>query len=314
VGPGGAECAAQADLGAALDDRDDHHVGDADATDEQRDRAETQEQGGERTARGFLSRERIRRSRDLHLLRCGGVDGCAEHAAYGIDGVVLGTHVDRLRGDGLAEDVGLGRSDTDDGGAVQPLGGGDVIEDADHCEPLVADVHAQAVGDVDHPQLLGSGDAEHDGRIRARGGVEPGAIDELRVQRVEQTLVGGEHRDAARDALADGVGAADGRVDGGQGTDRGDGADAADHADGGGGQLARAAPEAGAGLHLQQVRTQCPDLRVEVLLRRRGQSQHPDHGSDADGDSERRQAGAQPAGAQAQRAHAQHVADAQLGA
>ena len=46
--PGRAEGAAQADLGAALEDGDHHDVGDADAADQQRDRAEAEEQGGGR--------------------------------------------------------------------------------------------------------------------------------------------------------------------------------------------------------------------------------------------------------------------------
>ncbi len=44
VAPGGAERAAQADLAAALEDRDDHDVGDADAADEQGHRAEPEEE------------------------------------------------------------------------------------------------------------------------------------------------------------------------------------------------------------------------------------------------------------------------------
>ncbi len=51
VGLGRAECSAQADLGASFDDGDDHHVGDADAADEQRDPAESEEQRRERGAR-----------------------------------------------------------------------------------------------------------------------------------------------------------------------------------------------------------------------------------------------------------------------
>ncbi len=48
---GGAQRAAQADLGAAFEDRDDHDVGDAYRTDKQRDGTETQEQAVERALR-----------------------------------------------------------------------------------------------------------------------------------------------------------------------------------------------------------------------------------------------------------------------
>ena len=42
---GGAQRPAQPDLGAALEDRDDHDVGDPDRADQQRDRAQAEEQG-----------------------------------------------------------------------------------------------------------------------------------------------------------------------------------------------------------------------------------------------------------------------------
>jgi hypothetical protein len=45
---GGAQSTAQADLGAAFEDGDDHDVGDADRADQQGDRAEAEEQGVER--------------------------------------------------------------------------------------------------------------------------------------------------------------------------------------------------------------------------------------------------------------------------
>src|SRR5258708_33141615 len=45
---GGAERPAQPDLGATLEDGDDHDVGDPDRADQQRDRAEAEEQGVER--------------------------------------------------------------------------------------------------------------------------------------------------------------------------------------------------------------------------------------------------------------------------
>ena len=44
VAAGGAEGAAQADLGAAFEDRDDHDVGDADTADEQGDGSQAEEQ------------------------------------------------------------------------------------------------------------------------------------------------------------------------------------------------------------------------------------------------------------------------------
>ena len=48
MAPGGAEGAAQPDLGAAFEDGDDHDVGHPDRADEQRDRTQAQEQDAER--------------------------------------------------------------------------------------------------------------------------------------------------------------------------------------------------------------------------------------------------------------------------
>ena len=59
VAAGRAERAAQADLRPALQHRDDHRVGDADAADQQRDRAEAEEQPGQRV----VGRRRARRAR-----------------------------------------------------------------------------------------------------------------------------------------------------------------------------------------------------------------------------------------------------------
>ena len=61
VAAGGAERAAQADLGAAFEDGDDHDVGDADAADEQGDRAEAEEQAVVGAFGGDLGFEDVRR-------------------------------------------------------------------------------------------------------------------------------------------------------------------------------------------------------------------------------------------------------------
>ena len=52
VAPGRAEGPPHADLAAPLEHRDHHHVGDADAADEQRHRAEAEQQRGERLVGG----------------------------------------------------------------------------------------------------------------------------------------------------------------------------------------------------------------------------------------------------------------------
>ena len=59
VALGGAERAAQPDLGAALEHGDEHDVGDADGADEQGDGAEAEEQAVERALGGGAGDERV---------------------------------------------------------------------------------------------------------------------------------------------------------------------------------------------------------------------------------------------------------------
>ena len=67
LAPGGAKGAAQPDLLTALKHGDDHDVGDADRADQQRDRAEAEEQGVERSLDVGLGGERGRRLGDGDL-------------------------------------------------------------------------------------------------------------------------------------------------------------------------------------------------------------------------------------------------------
>jgi hypothetical protein len=64
---GGAEGAAQPDLLAAFQYRDDHDVGDPDRADQQRDRAEAEEQGVERALGVGQCGERVRGPGDIGL-------------------------------------------------------------------------------------------------------------------------------------------------------------------------------------------------------------------------------------------------------
>ena len=66
---GGAQGAAQPDLGAAFQDGDDHDVGDPDRADQQRDRAQAEEQGVEGALGVGLGGERVRRLGDVDLVR-----------------------------------------------------------------------------------------------------------------------------------------------------------------------------------------------------------------------------------------------------
>ena len=78
------------------------------------------------------------------------------------------------------------------------------------------------------------------------------------------------------------------------------------------GSVLSAATEALTGLHLQQVGAQGSDPGLQFLTGRRRQPEHAHHRGDADGHAERRQASAQPPGAQAECADAQDVGRAQV--
>ena len=77
---GRAERAAQPDLGAALEDADQHDVGDADGADEERDGAESEEEAVERALRFGAGGERGGGLADVDLVRRLRVGGGGEHA------------------------------------------------------------------------------------------------------------------------------------------------------------------------------------------------------------------------------------------
>ena len=91
---GRAERAAQADLRAAFEHADDHDVGDADRADEERDRAEAEEQAVEGAFGVGFGDERVGRLGDVDLAGVLGVGGGGEHVVDGVDLVGLGADVD----------------------------------------------------------------------------------------------------------------------------------------------------------------------------------------------------------------------------
>ena len=82
LAPGGAQRPAQPDLGAALEHGDDHDVGHPDRADQQRDRAEAEEQGVERAAGVGLGGERGRGLGDVDLAGVFRVGLRAEQAVH----------------------------------------------------------------------------------------------------------------------------------------------------------------------------------------------------------------------------------------
>ena len=75
--PGRAERPAQPDLGAPLEHGDDHRVRDPDPADEQRDRAEAEEERVNALGRGRARLERVGRPGDVDLLGLLGGSPCA---------------------------------------------------------------------------------------------------------------------------------------------------------------------------------------------------------------------------------------------
>ena len=94
VASGGPKRAAQPDLGAALEDRDDHDVGHPDRPDEERHGAETQEEAVEGTLGVGSGDEGGRGLGDVDLAGVLRVGGGTEQVVDGVDVGGLGAHVD----------------------------------------------------------------------------------------------------------------------------------------------------------------------------------------------------------------------------
>ena len=156
---GGAERAAQPDLGAAFEDGDDHDVGDADGSDEEGDGAEAEEQAVEGAVGVGLGDECRGGLADVDRAGVLGVGGRGEEVVDSVDLVVLGAEVD---GGGVAVEaqVLLRRGVADQDGGVDGGGEHGRFEDAGEVEPMAADPDA-FVG-------VDAVDAEQTGRRRRR--------------------------------------------------------------------------------------------------------------------------------------------------
>ena len=237
VAPGGAEGAAQADLGAAFEDGDDHDVGDADRADQEGDGAEAEEQAVEGAFGVGLGDQGGGGLADVDLVGVLGVGGGGEEVVDGVDPVVLGAEVD---GGGVAVEaqVLLCRGVADQDGGVDGRGEHGRFEDAGHVEPLAADPDAFAGVDAVDPEALGGSRAEHGDGFLGGGRVEVVALGDA----------GGDHREEVERCGLDGQGVGVDRGDVGVAVgvgaaDRPGGlhllhaGDPADHGWGGGGQL-----------------------------------------------------------------------------
>src|SRR5262249_34429974 len=136
--PGGAECTAQPDFGAALEHGDHHGVGNADAAHEQGDGAEAEQQPGEGLVGGGLGGERVGRPGHVDLVGLRRVGGPGEQVANGFDGVGGGPGVDG-RDVGVGAEVALRGGPADQRAQVELGRERNRAQDADDGEPSLAE-------------------------------------------------------------------------------------------------------------------------------------------------------------------------------
>src|SRR6202034_2661987 len=229
---GGPEGPAQPDLAAAFQHGDHHDVRDPHGTDQQRDRAQAEEQGVERAGGVELGGQRGRGLGHLHLVGVLRVGLVGEQVVHGVDLAGLGADVDGGRVPVEAQ-VGLGGLIPDQDRGVD-LGGQDVgLEDPGDVEPHAA---GAGLGDPDllagpdpvNAQVRGCGGAEHAHRLAGGGGVQETALGGGGSGGGGQAQAGGVDRQAVGVDRVDQRGAvgvdavAVEAADGGRGLDAGD--------------------------------------------------------------------------------------------
>src|SRR5262249_53861175 len=216
---GSAQRAAQPDLGAAFEDGDDHDVGHPDGADEQRDRAEAEEQAVEGAFGVGLGDEGGGWLGDGDLAGVFRVGGGREQGLDGGDLAGVGAQVD---GGGVPVEVqvvlGGGEPDQDRGVEVGGQDGG--AQDAGQVEPLAAEPDPLAGPDAADAEAMGGGGAEDGDGFAGGGGVEVVAVGDAGADgggqaeagRLDGQAVGvdGGDQRAAVDLGVDGAGVLDG--------------------------------------------------------------------------------------------------------
>ena len=160
----------QADLRAALEHRDHHHVGDADAADDQRHRAQSEQQPAQSLVDTRPRLERIGRARHVDLVRRRRVDRPSEHAPGALQLIGVDAQVDAGR-DHLGAEEALRRLVADEHRAVEVGMQRQRVEDADHGELHAADRHDRPLVEVADAEPLRRNGAEHDHWQFARAAV-----------------------------------------------------------------------------------------------------------------------------------------------
>src|SRR5580698_8224036 len=284
VAPGGTQGPTQADLGAALQDRDDHDVGDADAADEEGHGAETEEQYVIDPLGGHLGLQDVRRIADRHDVGVGRVGGDGQDGRHGVD---LAGNAAQVEPGGVAveAEVLLGDGESDEGHAVHLGEQYDGVQDADHREPVSADQHLRRVRQIVDAEQAGRLGAQDDRRVPGRSRVEEGAVGQGGTQGGGQGGVGrGQRNTAGVTGRNKGVAVDVDVRDAADLGHAGDRSDARHHANGGGGQLGLL-PEGGAlGLHGEEV-AELAQLAEQAGLGGLGDAEHADDGGDAEADA-----------------------------
>ena len=210
LAPGRPQGPPQPDLRPSLEDRDHHHVGDPDPSDQQGDRPQPEEQGGEGVVGGGLGRQRVGRAADPDLLRVGRVGGGRQHRPHRLHRGVGRPGVDGARV--AAEARAATRPPRSPTSAERSISGASgtgsrTPTTVNHCPPRNTSTDGSARHDA---QPLGGHRPEHHRRVALGGGVEEPARPHRAPQHPEQVGAGRLHRDPARLRLGDEVGAADG--------------------------------------------------------------------------------------------------------
>ena len=192
---GRAESSSQSDLASPFNYRDHHHVGDADAANQQRHGAEAEEEGGQRIIGRRLGLEHLR-STHTDLLGVLWVSGRREDVSGLVDRTVDHPGVEHRRS--LVESQKLDRRLlADDDGPVEISGERKLLEYAYDSDIVIADEHIRRLVETVDPEAFRS-DRAHDGVwIGAGTHVEEYPIGEFPIERVEKALVGGHDLDTA---------------------------------------------------------------------------------------------------------------------
>src|ERR1019366_1734131 len=190
MGPGGAERPAQPDLGAPLQYRDHHDVGDTKPSSQDGDAAEAQKQRGTGALDGEPGGESVRGTAYLHLLRVVGPRRGGQEGGYLAGMVRDGAHVDAAGVTVVAEHF-PGEREADQDGPVDLGGQRQGIEDPDNTQPVTGVTAGIADPDPGGPPEPGEAERagrlvpEHRYRVSARGGIQERPLPHAAAKRSE---------------------------------------------------------------------------------------------------------------------------------